>query len=147
MAETQNILRIAAIGHRVISFKNRDAVAHSVRHILAAIDQGGARPEGLELAVISPLAQGADQLIASAGLEQGFRLQAILPAAQADYEKTFNLGDFDEEIGAFRGLLDQARQGLGAEELPGNLAKYTRHGGGLRHRHAGTIGGFRPGPP
>ncbi len=122
MAETSNILRVAAIGHRVISFKNRAAVARSVHHILAAIGQGGARPEGLELAVISPLAQGADQMIASAGLEAGYRLQAILPAAQADYEKTFNLGDFDEEIAAFRALLDRARQELGVEELPGNLA-------------------------
>lgn len=122
LAEIQNILRVAAIGHRVISLEDRAAVARSVRDILAAIGQWSARPEGLELAVISPLAQGADQLIASAGLEQGYRLQAILPAAQADYERTFNLGDFDEEIAAFRALLDQARQGLGAEELPGDLA-------------------------
>ena len=78
MAETSNILRIAAIGHRVISFKNRAAVARSVHHILAAIGQGGGRPEGLELAVISPLAQGADQLIASAGLEQGYEGQILV---------------------------------------------------------------------
>ena len=122
MAEASNILRVAAIGHRVISFKTRAAVARSVSHILAAIAQDTARPEGLGLAVISPLAQGADQLIASAGLEQGYKLQAVLPAALADYEKTFNLGDFDEEIAAFHALLDKARQGLGAEELPGDLS-------------------------
>ncbi|MFO1246653.1 MAG: tetratricopeptide repeat-containing protein [Alphaproteobacteria bacterium] len=122
MAETSNILRVAAIGHRVISFNTHAAVARSVHHLLAAIGRGAARPEGLELAVISPLAQGADQLIAAAGLEEGYRLQAVLPAAQADYEKTFNLGDFDAEIAAFRALLDKARQGLGAEELPGDLS-------------------------
>ncbi len=122
MADTSNILRVAAIGHRVISLKTRGPVARSVGHILAAIAQGAARTEGLELAVLSPLAQGADQLIATAGLEQGYRLQAILPAVQAEYEKTFNLGDFDEEIAAFRTLLENARQGLGVEELPANMA-------------------------
>ncbi len=122
MAQTSNILRVAAIGHRVISLKTRGAVARSVGHILAAIAGGAQRPEGLERAVISPLAQGADQLIAAVGLEQGYRLEAILPAAQPDYEKTFNLGDPDEEIAAFRALLDTARQGLGAEELPGDLS-------------------------
>jgi adenylate cyclase len=121
LAEASNILRVAAIGHRVISFKTRGAVARSANHILGAIRQGAARLEGLELAVISPLAQGADQVIARAGLEQGYQLQAILPAAQSDYETTFNLGDFDEEIGVFRALLDKARQGLGAEELTGDL--------------------------
>ncbi|MBW8709444.1 MAG: hypothetical protein JF627_09330, partial [Alphaproteobacteria bacterium] len=126
MAQTSNILRVGAIGHRVISVKTRGEVSRSASHILAAIARGGARHEGLELAVISPLAQGADQLIAGAGLEQGYRLQAVLPAAQADYEKTFNLGDFDQEIAAFRALLDKARQELGVEELAGDLAGEDR---------------------
>ena len=122
MAQSSNILRVAAIGHRVISLKTRQAVSRSAGHILAAIATGAQHPEGLERTVISPLAQGADQLIAGAGLEQGYRLEAILPAAQGAYEKTFDLGDLDEEIAAFRALLDQARHGPGVEELAGDLA-------------------------
>ena len=62
-------------------------------------------------------------MIARAGLDEGYRLQAILPAPQAAYEKTFNLGDFDEEICAFQELVEKARQsGFGVEEMAGDLS-------------------------
>ncbi len=46
--------------------QNLAGVARLVSSMWASISQAGARPEVLELAVISPLAQVADQLIASA---------------------------------------------------------------------------------
>jgi adenylate cyclase len=118
---SSHALRIAALGHRIISPKTRDAVARAVKHILVSVREGALRPDGPDLVVISPLAQGADQIIAGAGLALGYQLQAILPGPQSDYERTFDLGETDEEIAIFRGLLDHARQGHGAEELEGDL--------------------------
>ena len=114
-------LRIAALGHRVISPKTRDAVAQAAARILASVRENALHPEGRDLVVISPLAQGADQIIAGAGLALGYQLQAILPGPQADYEKTFDLGEAEEEIAIFRDFLDHARHGHGAEELNGDL--------------------------
>ena len=51
--------------------------------------------------VISPLAQGADQFIAAAGLAQGYQLQTLLPGPQGEYEKTFDLGDKAPEVAFF----------------------------------------------
>jgi adenylate cyclase len=123
LAESSSALRVAAIGHRIISPKTREAVQRSAGHILGAIRQAAQRPEGPDLVVISPLAQGADQLIAEAGLGQGYQLQAILPGPQADYEKSFDLGEEDAEMAIFHGFLDKARRGHGIEELHGDLAR------------------------
>jgi class 3 adenylate cyclase len=121
LADTSQALRIAAIGHRVISSDTREAVVRTTSHILGAIRADAAGAESPDLVVISPLAQGADQLIAAAGLAQGYQLQTILPGPQAEYEKTFDLGDEDAEVGSFRDFLDKARRGYGVEELPGDL--------------------------
>jgi hypothetical protein len=57
--------------------------------------------------VLSPLAEGADRLVAEAALALGYRLEAPLPFAQADYE-----ADFPAAVGTFRGLLGQAAHQL-----------------------------------
>jgi adenylate cyclase len=123
LAQLSPALRVATIGHRVIFPKTRGAVERAVNDILAAIARGAARDEAAELVVISPLAQGADQLIAGAGLQQGYSLQAILPGPQSDYEGTFDLGEEDKEIAVFRDFLEKARQGYGIEELQGDLSR------------------------
>ena len=57
--------------------------------------------------VLSPLAEGADQLVAEAALPLGYRLEAPLPFAQADYE-----ADFPATVATFRALLAQAAHKL-----------------------------------
>jgi hypothetical protein len=66
------------------------------------------------LTLVSPLADGADQMAAEAGLARGWRLQAILPFARETY-----IRDFDGlEVGArFLSLIEQADCVL---ELPGD---------------------------
>ncbi len=66
------------------------------------------------LTLVSPLADGADQLAAQAGLDRGWRLQAILPFDRATY-----IRDFDglEAQARFISLLEQSDCVL---ELPGD---------------------------
>ena len=97
-------IRIAAIGHRVIAPEARVRVASTVERILfdirAAAEAMAQSPSApIRLVVVSPMAQGADQLIATSAVAVGYRLAAVLPAAQADYERTFDLGTEDEDIG------------------------------------------------
>ena len=66
----------------------------------------GPSPSGAPayLRLVSPLAEGADRIVAEAGLEAGFELYAPLPFAQSEYEN-----DFPQSVEAFRALLKQAQ--------------------------------------
>lgn len=60
-------------------------------------------PESPVLAAVSCLASGGDQIFARAALNQGFRLDAILPFAREDYAQDF---DTPEKQAEFRELID-----------------------------------------
>lgn len=61
-----------------------------------------------KLRLLSPLAEGADRLVAEEALALGYELEVPMPFAQAEYEK-----DFPDSVAAFRALLGQA----GGKEL------------------------------
>ena len=122
-------IRIAAIGHRVIAPEVRARVASTVERVLldirAAVEviaRTSSAP--IKLVVVSPLAQGADQLIATSAMTAGYRLAAVLPAAQAEYERTFDLGTQDEDIATLRDLIASAHPpgGEGCLVLDGDLS-------------------------
>jgi hypothetical protein len=50
--------------------------------------------------VLSPLAEGADRVVAEAGLKSGYDLSVALPFPQAEYEK-----DFPDSVAQFRAML------------------------------------------
>src|ERR1700743_749963 len=62
-----------------------------------------ARPE---IRIVSALAEGADRVVADAGLKAGFTLHAILPFPQHVYESDFKTADSKKE---FHDLLSQTR--------------------------------------
>ena len=120
--EDRPAIRVAAIGHRVIAPQRLAQVVTSVKQVLTDI-RDGARGAP-RLVVISPLAQGADQLIATTGLALGYRLQAVLPSDPADYEPTFGLGTEAQDIAIFRELMTQAASadGEGVMALPADMS-------------------------
>jgi hypothetical protein len=69
------------------------------------------------LRLASPLADGADQIVAEAALAAGFELQAVLPFAREDYLPDF---DLPESAAQFDALLARAACIL---ELPGDPAR------------------------
>jgi hypothetical protein len=64
----------------------------------------GNAPEA-RLCVLSPLAEGADRLLAAAALEQGYSLSCPLPFPRAEYENDFKSDDSKRE---FHSLLSRA---------------------------------------
>ena len=122
-------IRIAAIGHRLIAPEVRMRVARTVERILSDIRAAAEvipqpSPDPVKLVVVSPMAQGADQLIATSALALGYRLAAVLPAAQAEYERTFDLGTEKEDIATFRDLISRAHPptGEGCLILDGDMS-------------------------
>jgi hypothetical protein len=126
-------LRIGVSGHRGPPKLPLEAVAEvrsSVERVLSAIaDAAHQREAGVMLqkrgreavrcTVISPLAEGADRIVAEAGLAAGFSLEAILPLDKTEYIKDFTTA---ESRAAFDRLLQRAASVLtldgSADERP-----------------------------
>jgi hypothetical protein len=112
-------LRVGVTGHRNISRDgaNAAAVRDGVRTVLAYLWQtvADAVPTGSvpELVVVSPLAEGADRLIAREAVANGFPLHCPLPFPRDEYERDFATEASRQE---FRDLLARAAV---VRELPG----------------------------
>jgi hypothetical protein len=71
----------------------------------------------LPLELLTPLAEGGDQLAARVALRMGLPIVAVLPMEQSEYEKDF----LDSaNLAAFRSLLDQAQRVIQLPAAPGN---------------------------
>lgn len=131
------VLRIGVTGHRPRMFS--DAAQAAVRRkldalfpeILATANALHAREQAFfnsdppEIRIVSALAEGADRVVADAGLAAGFALDSLLPFSEEVYE-----GDFetDESKSHFRTLLDKssARMILPGVKTPGDPAAAER---------------------
>jgi hypothetical protein len=85
----------------------RDEIAGLARDPLVAGTYDRAPPL---LRLLSPLAEGADRLVAEAGLSLGYRLEAPLPFAADEYRKDFE--DRPGSVAEFEALLGRAEQRL-----------------------------------
>jgi hypothetical protein len=73
--------RVGITGHRRLEAPG--AALATLRRLLQAEARGG------PLTVVSPLAEGADRLLAQAGLEGGHRLEVLLPFEAQGYRDDF----------------------------------------------------------
>ncbi|HEX3970699.1 MAG TPA: hypothetical protein VHX19_05225 [Stellaceae bacterium] len=113
--------RIGVTGARELPIGSRDDLLRQVRDVLRLVRdeivQGAATPAigtaygetAPVLRLVSPLAEGADRLVARAALDEGYALVVPMPFAQAEYEKDFAGG---ESVGEFRDLLARATSRL-----------------------------------
>lgn len=109
-AEAETLQRIAAPIRAVLLEARDQAMALAARPDIAALYEPGAPPL---LRLVSPLAEGADRLVASVALELGYQLDVPMPFPQAEYERDFQIPDRDTATNAaslaeFRALLAQA---------------------------------------
>lgn len=100
-------VRVGVTGHRFLAEVEKLQTA-----VEAALDRLEAFfPEG-ELVIVSPLAEGADRMVAQAALERGAKLFAPLPFARDEYLEDF---ESDESKEQFLDLLERADEVI---ELP-----------------------------
>src|SRR4051812_42196102 len=95
----------AAIRHRIAEVL--DAVREEVAAVAASAEARrvyGTGPDGSVttwLRILSPLADGADRMVAEVATERGFRLEVALPFPRGDYARDFSPGSraaFDRRI-------------------------------------------------
>lgn len=111
-------LRIGVTGHRVLA--EIDRVQAGIDAALTGIESSypGRRP-----VVVSPLAEGADRLVAQAVLKRpGSRLEAVLPLPKFDFLNDFATPESKEQ---FLGLLSQADKVI---ELPPQASRHEAYG-------------------
>jgi len=103
-------LRVGVTGARTLEDsaiaplrKKIAAVLMQIKAQVEALNASPYAPAPARLRLLSPLAEGADRLVAEEALALGYELNVPLPFAQAEYEL-----DFPETVPAFRALLAQA---------------------------------------
>lgn len=130
-------LRVGITGHRGPPKFPAESVAPvraALDRVLAAIAEEGRKAQAVynacapargdaaaaEFVVISSLAEGSDRLVAEAGLETGFTLEAVLPFHRQDYA-----GDFktEDSKAAYERLLQRSSAVF---ELDGDLSDRPR---------------------
>ena len=129
-------LSIGVTGHRDLLDEEKPALESRVRAFFAELVQ---RFPGLELQLLSPLAAGGDQLAAKVALEEGIALVAVLPMAQAEYEKDFTTA---AELTEFRSFLAAAQRVIHLPAAAGaDEQSITRHAA-TRDRQYAQLGLF-----
>ncbi len=133
-------LVIGVTGHIDLldSQSHREALEHSVRSIFSDFRMTYPRTP---LVLLSPLAEGADRLVARVALEKGLRLVVPLPMPQALYEADFKTAESKEE---FRQFLERADTvvtltspgNYGGDEIRERNEQYAQVGAYIaRHSH------------
>ena len=106
-------MNVGVTGHRWNRLRHTDleALRASVRGALERLAQSA---PGQPMRIVSPLAEGADRIVAEEAEALGWQLQSALPFPQADYEKDFATEDSRRE---FRRLLESSAR---VDELRGS---------------------------
>jgi hypothetical protein len=91
----------------------------------------------LPLELLTPLAEGGDQLAARVAIRKGIPIVAVLPMEQPEYEKDF----LDRQsLAAFRSLLGQAERVIRLPAAPGNgRAPYTGAARDIQYAQLGVF--------
>jgi hypothetical protein len=120
--QTRATLRVGVTGHRYVASAGvgTGSLRDRVRAVFAYLWQTvvDSAPLGSQpvLVVVSPLAEGADRLIAHEAVANGFPLYCPLPFTRAEYEQDFSSPASRAE---YRDLLARAEA---VKELPGSYA-------------------------
>lgn len=116
--------RVGVVGHRPYRLKSADMpqLVERVREMLLTVQQAvnehyadkenadrysAAKPQ---LRAMSPLAEGVDRIFASAALDAGYSLTAVLPFSREEYEQDFSpeKKPEPESLDTFRSLLKRS---------------------------------------
>ena len=117
LPKMKKAVRVGVTGHRSLSPAYVDTIQQTVEDVLRSIrgvvEQSvtphgceGAFDTGVRLIAISPIARGADQLVATIALREGYDLQCPLPFPREEYRKDFEARGTDVE--SFDHLLERA---------------------------------------
>ena len=129
-------LVIAVTGHRDLVAAEIEGIRDRVRHLLTELnDQYSERT----LRVMSPLAEGADRLVAEVALETGIDLIVPLPMAKEAYTLDF---ESDESRNEFETLCERATEVFELPVAAGNTTDQIARPGDARNLQYAQLGVF-----
>lgn len=127
---------IGVTGHRDLREEDRASLEEQVRQVFAELQK---RYPSAPLVLLSPLAEGADRLVARVALEEGIRLIVPLPMSKALYEEDFqSKASLDE----FNALLQQAERCFELPLLQGAQEEEVRRHGLARDQQYAQVGAY-----
>ncbi len=131
-------LVLGITGHRNLHPEEFELIRTRLREVIQCLRE--TYPE-TPLKLLSPLAEGADRLVAHLALEEGLQLVAPLPFAKDDYCRDFKTQESLEEFNQLLAQADyfslpQLNPGSEVKKSPERFAQYTLVGAYVaRHSH------------
>jgi hypothetical protein len=129
-------LIIGVTGHRLLRPEDMATLERMVSEILT---DTAARYPNSPIVVVSPLAEGADRLVARVGLAIGARLVVPLPLPRAIYEHDF---ETPESRAEFDAMLTAAESQFELPLVKGNTLSGISEQGDQRDRQYAQVGAF-----
>jgi hypothetical protein len=129
-------LCIGITGHRDLVEEEKPALESRLRAFFGSLAE---QFPGLDLQLISALAEGADRLAARVALEMNVELIVLLPMEQPEYERDFSSA---ESLSEFRDLLGKAGQRIQLPPLAAEESDSLEQGGAARDRQYAQLGVF-----
>lgn len=129
-------LVVAVTGHRDLVAAETDGIRDRVRQLFRDLAE---RYPTREVQIMSPLAEGADRLVAKVAIELGIRLVALLPMSRELYVKDFETAESRAEFSAL------CKMAADVYELPvaaGNTSDAIVSHGPERDRQFAQLGVF-----
>ena len=127
-------LTIGVTGHRDLPAGEMASLEARLRDFFSGLQRDF--PE-LPLQLITPLAEGGDQLAAEVALSMGISMVVVLPMAQSEYERDFSS---TESLDAFRRLLAESSQLIVLPPVAGDLeTPYSAHERALQYAQLGVF--------
>ena len=120
-AREENVLTIGVTGHRDL---HPDQIPDLKVRLHNLFDDAEQIAEGRSLHLLSPLAAGADQLVAEMGLARDCRLIAPLPFQLEQYEQDFA----NQELTHFHHLLEESQEWFSLPEASDSSEKTSKPG-------------------
>jgi hypothetical protein len=129
----QRILRVGVTGHRPgrLGSADLDRLHAEVARILGEICRAASLGGATRIRLVSPLAEGADSIVADEALKRGWALDVVVPFFRDDYAQDFAAGSARD---LFLGQLAQAEAVF---ELPGERA--GEDGAAAAYERAGRV--------
>lgn len=129
-------LTLGITGHRDLREEDQEILRQSARKIFQFLHQ---HYPNTPLQLFSPLAEGADRLVAQVALEEKVQLIVPLPMPRALYETDFQTSESKTE---FTNLLDQATQVFELSFLEGNTVEILQTDENARIKQYAFLGAY-----
>ena len=134
MGKQDLYLSIGVTGHRDLVSSEVPGIEQRLRDFFSGLQD---EFPDLPLQLITPLAEGSDQLAAEVALSMGISIVSVLPMAQSEYERDFST---DASLAAFRHLLADSDEVILLPPVAGDLeTPYSEHERALQYAQLGVF--------